>query len=267
MGNDVAALIDRPRAAGLLRSYSQRLANVLRGEPDPEAPAIGTWSLGDVAKHVASGTENYARWIQGRDAPDLEDIRDMAAWNIETVRNLPAAELPDLAERIESATQDLLEAVQEKASRERVRWYAGSNIPVEIVVALRLGEVAVHGLDIAHAARARWEIDPDAARQISYGLAFIGPRFVDPSKLDFDGTIRIRIRGGSDLYYIVQDRTLDVAATGPRPGWTLSVEPTAWVLVSTGRRNQWSAALWGKIIGWGKSPLLPFKLKAASFQG
>jgi hypothetical protein len=41
----------------------------------------------------------------------------------------------------------------------------------------------------------------------------------------------------------------------------------AWILVSTQRKNQWGAAMSGKIIGWGRRPMLPFKLRAASFQG
>lgn len=113
MPDDVAELIYRDDAATALRACTSRLCTVLRTEPDRDAPAIGSWTLGDVANHLASGVENYALWLQGH----------------------------------------------------------------------------------------------------------------------------------------------------------LSVDPLAWVLVSSGRRNQWSAALRGKISGWGKRPLLPFKLKAASFQG
>ncbi len=102
---------------------------------------------------------------------------------------------------------------------------------------------------------------------MSYGLGFIGPYFVDERRLGFEGTIRIRIRGGADLYYTIEHRRLHVGTEGPRPGWTLSVDPVVWVLVSTERRNQWRAALTGKIIGWGTRPSLPFKLRAASFQG
>lgn len=267
MSDDLANLIDRDTAAGALRDYTSRLATILRSGPDPDAPAIGTWTLADVANHLASGVENYALWLQGLDAPDIDEIKNMSQWNIETVGALPPADLPELAERIEAATFQFIQAAGDKPTGSYVRWYAGNRIPVDVAVCMRLIEAAVHGLDIAAAAKARWDIGSDDARIMSYGLAYIGPYFVDEKKVDFEGTLRMRIRGGADLYYIVQDRRLEVATAGPRPDWHLSVDPPAWVLVSTGRTSQWSAALRGKIIGWGRKPLLPFKLKVASFQG
>lgn len=104
-------------------------------------------------------------------------------------------------------------------------------------------------------------------RIISYGLGYIGPYFVDFERLTFSGTIQMHIRGGATLYYIVHDESLDVSTSGPSPDWHLSVDPVTWILVATGRRSQWAAALTGQIIGWGRRPLLPFRLRAAPFQG
>ncbi|MGH2808857.1 MAG: maleylpyruvate isomerase N-terminal domain-containing protein [Actinomycetota bacterium] len=267
MGEDVAALIDRDAASGALVSYTSRLCAILRTDPDRDSPAIGTWTLGDVANHVAWGIENYTRWLQGADAPDLDAVENMARWNIETVRALPPADLSSLADRIEVATDEFSRSAENVPASSEVRWYAGNRIPVEVAITMRLGEAAVHGLDIAAAAKHEWVIDPDAARAISYGLGYIAPYLVSAEKLDFNGTIRVRIRRGSDLYYIIEDRHLHVRTEGPGPGWNLSVAPVGWVLVTTGRRNQWMAAGTGKIVGWGTRPSLPFRLRAASFQG
>jgi uncharacterized protein (TIGR03083 family) len=267
VANDLARLIDRHQAIAGLRSYTSRLCRILRRSPDRNTPTIGTWTLGDVANHVTWGLENYTRWLRGADAPDLDAIQNMGRWNIETIRALPPADLPRLAGRITRATDEFIDVAAKKLPMESVRWYAGNEIPVEVALCMRLVEAAVHGLDIATAAKETWQIDSETARTISYGLAYIAPYFVDEGKLDFDGTIRMRIRGDADLYYIVQSRHLNVGTQGPRPGWTLSVDPVAWVLVSTERRNQWAAALSGKIVGWGTRPSLPFKLRAASFQG
>lgn len=80
--------------------------------------------------------------------------------------------------------------------------------PVEVALCMRLVEAAVHGLDIAGAARQQWEIDADDARTMSYGLAYISPYHVDRNRLDFEGTLRMRIRGGADLYYVVKEHAL-----------------------------------------------------------
>lgn len=164
MPGDVANLIDRDEAAAALSSYSSRLCAILRREPDREARAIGTWTLGDVANHLTWGIENYTRWVQDADAPDLDAIRDMSRWNIETVRGLPPADLPQLADRIQTATNQFIKAAGEKPPRAEVRWYAGNRMPVEVAVSMRLVEAAVHGLDVATAASEKWHIDPDAAR-------------------------------------------------------------------------------------------------------
>ena len=267
MATEIAALIDRDEASHALRSYTSRLCGVLRQRPDRDAPAIGTWTLGDVANHVASGIDDYAKRLKGIDVSDPGAIENMAAWNVETVRGLPSADLPELADHIEVMTEEFIEVARDKPPLAHVRWYAGNRIPVEVAVCMRLIEAAVHGLDVASAAKDRWEIRPDDARTMSYGLGYIGPYFVDKDKLDFNGTIRMHIRGGADLYYTVERHELQVRTDGPRPHWHLSVDPSAWVLVSSQRRNQWTAALTGKIIGWGTRPTLPFRLRAASFQG
>ncbi len=267
MEGDPSLLIDRDGAADALRFYTDRLCEVLRGAQDREAPAVGSWTVGDVANHAVWGIENYTRWLRGEDAPDLESIRDMARWNIETVRRLPRANLVELADRLHGSTESFVDAARAIPSSAEVRWYAGNRIPIQVAISMRLIEAGIHGFDIARAAGTPWRIRPADARIMAYGLGYVAHHFVDDRKLDFDGTLRLRLRGGADLYYGIEDRTLRVTTHGSRPGWTLSVEPVSWVLVATGRRSQWAAALRGKIVGWGRSPMLPFKLRAASLQG
>ncbi|HWC14326.1 MAG TPA: maleylpyruvate isomerase N-terminal domain-containing protein [Actinomycetota bacterium] len=267
MSDDVASLIDRDEAAAALRTYTSRLCTILRDSPDPDERAIGIWTVGEVANHIASGIENYSQWMQDRDAPDLDELRNMSAWNVETVRALARADLPQLADRIEVATDAFVEAAAARSASSEVRWYAGNRIPVGVAVCMRLIEAAVHGRDVAVAGKRQWQIERDDARMMAYGLGYIGPYFVHDDALDFEGTVRVRVRGGADLYYVVRDQRLRVATDGPRPHWHLSVDPVAWVLVTTERRNQWSAAIRGQIFGWGTRPDLPFKLRAATFQG
>lgn len=267
MANEVADLIDHDAACHALRANTTRVSALLQRITDPDVPAVGSWTVGDVANHLVSGIENYTLWMEDKEAPDLDTIENMSQWNVETVRRLPPAELPQLAERIEIATDRFIEAARAKPPSSEVRWYAGNRIPVCVAVCMRLVEAAVHGRDIATAAKQKWPIDPDHARTMAYGLGYIGPYFVDDSKLDFAGTIEMRIRGGARLYYVVEDRKLNVQTSAPTADWHLSVDPVAWVLVATQRLNQWRAALGGKIIGWGRRPSLPFRLRAATFQG
>jgi hypothetical protein len=67
-----------------------------------------------VANHLTWGTENYTLWLEDKIAPDLDAIQNMSRWNIETVRQLPAADLPSLAERIDVATERFVKAAATK---------------------------------------------------------------------------------------------------------------------------------------------------------
>jgi uncharacterized protein (TIGR03083 family) len=267
MANGIAELIERDATSHALRHCTTRLTALLQRVTDTKATAIGVWTIGDVGNHVTRGIENYTLWMEDKEAPDLDAIENMSEWNVETVRGLPPADLPQLAGRIETATDRFIEAANAKPPSSEVRWYAGNRIPVRVAVCMRLVEAVIHGRDIATAANEEWPIDPDHARTMAYGLGYIGPYFVDDSKLDFAGTIEMRVRGGARLYYVVENRSLKVQTSAPTADWHLSVDPVAWVLVATQRLNQWRAALGGKIIGWGRRPSLPFRLRAATFKG
>ncbi len=260
--------IDLGHACNALQKNTRHLTSLMRNVTAPESPAIGTWSIHDVAIHVTDGMENYARRIQRQPASELDAIRDMARWNVETVDRLPRTPLPELADRMERAADDFIVIARSMEPHDQVPWYAGFSIPVVVSVSLRLVEHIIHGYDIAMTARHPWPIDRDDAVEMTYGLAYTSPHFVDPDRLNFEGTIKIHIRGERPFFFVIQRRELRVQTSNKgRVGFHISADPVAWVLASTERMRRASAALTGRIIGWGFRPLMPFKLQAASFQG
>ena len=265
--SDIAHWIDLESTCRALEANTARLTALLRQDLDPGTPAIGEWNVRDVAAHVTWGIENYARWMRGEDAEDVPDIHGMARWNVEIVRAFPATPLRELADRIDTATTAFTAAARSRGDEARVRWYAGNDIPVPVAACMRLIEAALHGLDIARAAGHRWDIEPNQARTMSYGLAYIAPNFVDPGKLSFDGAIEMRIRGGRTFYFVVAKRRLTIETEPRRAGCHISIDPVTWVLLSTGRTNQWLAGLRGKVVTWGTRPWLGFRLQAATIPG
>lgn len=251
-----------------LEKNTRRLTSLMRNATTPDAAALGTWSLHDVALHVTDGMENYAKRVQHQPAAELDEIRNMARWNLETVDRLPRRPLEELADRMNDATEQFLAVARSMEPLHEVPWYAGFRIPVVVAIAMRLVEHIVHGYDIARAFGHTWPIATEDAIAMSYGLAYISPHFVDAQRLTFDGTIEMRLRGGTPYFFAIEDRTLRVESDPRRPvGFHISANPVAWVLVSTGRTNSVRATLTGKMIGWGTRPLLPLKLQRATFQG
>ncbi|MDQ3964724.1 MAG: maleylpyruvate isomerase family mycothiol-dependent enzyme [Actinomycetota bacterium] len=251
-----------------LEKNTRRLTSLMRNVTTPEAGAIGTWSLHDVALHVTDGMENYAKRVQEQPASELDEIRNMARWNLETVDRLLRRPLEELADRMNDATEQFLAVSRAMDHMNEVPWYAGFRIPVVVAIAMRLVEHIVHGYDIATASGQAWPIATQDAVAMSYGLAYISPRFVDAQHLAFDGTIEMRLRGGAPYFFVIEDRSLRVETDPPGPvGFHISADPVAWILVSTGRASSVRATLTGKMIGWGMRPLLPLKLQRATFQG
>jgi uncharacterized protein (TIGR03083 family) len=268
LGESIDERLDLGRVCSDLEKNTRRLMSLMRNVTVPEAPAIGAWSIHDVALHVTDGMENYAKRTQHQPAAELDAIRNMAQWNVETVKRLPRKPLSELANRMEHATDEFLSVARSMDPNRQVPWYAGFSIPVVVSVALRLVEHITHGYDIATAAGESWPIDRDDAVAMTYGLAFTSPHFVDPDRLDFEGTIQIRIRNEAPFFFVIQDRELRVqTSTTGRVGFHISADPVAWLLVTTERMSRVSAGLTGRIIGWGFRPFLPLKLRAASFQG
>ncbi|HEV3471875.1 MAG TPA: maleylpyruvate isomerase N-terminal domain-containing protein [Actinomycetota bacterium] len=267
-GRSIEERLDVGHVCAALERHTRRLTALMRNITAADAPAIGSWSIHDVALHVTDGMANYAKRINGESASELDAIRNMAQWNVETVKRLPRKPLPELAAEMDRVTGAFIAVARSMAPDRMVPWYAGFSIPAVVAVALRLVEHIIHGYDMAKAARETWPIERHDAVAMTYGLAYTSPHFVEPDRLDFEGTLEVRIRGEAPFFFAVKDRRLHVDGSVMRDaGFHISAEPVAWVLVSTERMSRVFAALTGRIIGWGVRPLLPFKLQAASFRG
>src|SRR4029450_2150172 len=61
--------VDLTRAARAARGAAGQLVTMLRAVPDPDAAAIGHWTVRDVAAHVAGGAELYGEIARGTPSP------------------------------------------------------------------------------------------------------------------------------------------------------------------------------------------------------
>jgi hypothetical protein len=161
-----------------------------------------------------------------------------------------------LSGRIEAAEHDLrahLEAVDGDPDLEVFR---GARVPLSTLVAVEVGELLVHGRDIARAARLPWRISRAEAAPTATALLPLLPALVDADRAgDLTARFEIRVRGGGRGVLAFDDGASRLEGDGP-VDCRLSVDPAAYLLLGFGRTGLVRPVLTGKLLAWGRRPWL-----------
>ena len=190
------------------------LARLVRGIPDPQAAAVGTWTTGEVAAHLTHVLAGDADAIAGRPLPAVSVTRPEIAV-------LTAQFLADDAERDPAVLADRIEELGDEfdniASRTRaatVEWLGGAVLPPSAVACHLLEECLVHGHDVAAATGQRWHIHSRHALLAIEGgalpiIAALPPAaFVNQQKAgSFRARVEARLRGGGRTQLVIEDGT------------------------------------------------------------
>src|SRR5262245_35969154 len=220
MAPDAGPATDRPdpsldptRIADQLNSAVDQVTRLVAAAPDPKTVAAGRWSVHDVAAHIAAGLVLYTDLVRGGTSP-ADTIDAIADMNDDLIAVGGEATMPMLAQRIRAAAADYLSAAGLLPAGSTVSWHTGATLPVTSLLAISLGEVVVHGLDIATVTRAPWPVPSPWARTVFHGVLPVLP------------------------YYLLADRAggrhqrFDVRLRGPKPDRTVFTIADGALLVS-----------------------------------
>ena len=280
---------DRTAARVALPLAAARLAELLR-RSDPDAPVAGSdWRVADVATHLGFVLQGFTEAATGSSArfaryvPDEPDFHHrLATVNAalireftETATDLDQTEPPSgiehrIEQRIEQGIAGFLEATEALAPDVQLEtpWYGpGVTRTPDTLTALALGELLVHGLDIARTSRAPWPIErADAAvvarevfaRMLPLMLSDTGRAATVSYRISFRGTPR----GTPDLVVRLDAGTVTTgpAAPGERVDCRIWADPVAFLLVGYGRTPTWRQALAGRIVAFGRRPWIAARL-------
>jgi uncharacterized protein (TIGR03083 family) len=241
---------------------ADRFAGMVTSVPDPAARIPNSdWTVRDATAHVVSVTRRFIDRPEGR-GTWVADPLDLPGFNQTEVDELRDLDMAALAARLRDDLTALAAQVRGYGTAPpSFRFHGGEQVAADVALGIHLGELVVHGWDIARAAGRPWPIGRGDVELIFDGIEPILPGWVDPrGASNLTATFEVRLRGGSTRVWSFRDGRLEVGATGRRPDVRISADPAALLLVFYGRQSQWFHIARGNLLAWGRRPWLAFTL-------
>jgi hypothetical protein len=181
----------------------------------------------------------------------------LSALNDDEIRAVDSTDPKQLAGLLVSEVGELVGVLGDDG--DRAVSFFGMHHTVQGVGGVMLGELLLHGFDLARPLRRPWPIRQDQAIAITRGLLPSVGYSVDPEvAVKATGTYQLRLRGGDDWAIEVRDARAEIQRRRPpsRADLRVSAEPVAFLLVGYGRMSRWRALLSVRMVAWGRKPWL-----------
>jgi hypothetical protein len=244
-----------------------RFTTLLRRLDVSPRPALGHWSVPDVACHVSHVVDIDTTALDGGALPEVEPTpAGAAAWNASTLSVDAERDLTALADRIDARGAAFLERSPTATASD---WMFGVRLAPSAVACHLLAEVLLHGHDIAGAAGAAWPIEPAHA-----ALAIVGGGVpiinacpdlwvrhpVDPKAR---ARVELRLRPRHRLTLALDQHLHAELPPAGRADAHLAISADQALLIFFGRRSPWRVAATGGAWVWGRRPWALLTLLAA----
>ena len=193
---------------------------------------------------------------------DVSDVAggSLAASNAEQLVRERERTISVLRGRAADAFADVIARSDEPQLDDLVPWH-GRREPLRSVLAALLGELLMHGRDLAISIGVDWPISKDEAIILLDNIAPLLPVLVDKKATStLVADIRVIVRGGQPIHLSFDHGSVTAGGNPRRFDATVSADPVAFLLVAYGRRSQWRAIAGGGLVAWGRRPWLALKL-------
>jgi hypothetical protein len=238
----------------------------MRQISDPSRHAVGTWSIGETAAHVSGSGAYFLASLRGE--VELERLDEVDTGNALALTQFPERDTRVLADRLVKGGEALVAYARKVHGDPPATPFAGVEVPLSTVLGIELGELLVHGHDIARAAGLPWEIDKaDAIATLQASLPML-PFLLDTERAaGVRLAVDLRVRGMRPVLVRVEDGSLSVEdPDGQYVDLHIAVDPAAYLLLTWNRIPPWQPILRGQLLVWGRRPWRVNEL-AALLQG
>lgn len=144
-------------------------------------------------------------------------------------------------------------------------WYGeDATLTLRAATSLLLGELLVHGRDLAVTLRRPWPVSSGEALLVVPAIRAMMPRAVDVERTrDLDLTVAIHLWGGPAFTVRVVRGGVELGPLGARrPDCHLRFRPVAFLLVVYGRIPPWAAVARGGAVAYGRRPWLGLRFRS-----
>ena len=246
-------------------SVAQRLTTLLSDVVDPGLPVRASpgWSIQDVAAHLVTVAVRYSDGPEGRgtwtptwvELPALNDLQleKVGGTSLEELSTQLRADLTMVAAQIRGYG----------SAPPSYRFHGQEPIRADIALGALLGELVVHGYDIAKALHRPWPIDPHHVALIIEGINPILPAVVRPERVrGLKATFDIRLRKQATDRWVFRDGRLRInPSVEPKSvDVHISGDPATVLLVYYRREPQWKQIATARMLAWGRKPWLALTL-------
>jgi uncharacterized protein (TIGR03083 family) len=254
------ATFDRTATIRALDAVAGRLVELVTSAPDPtvRVPATPAWTVAQAFAHVVTVAPRYDKGAHQR-GEFVTVVEDLAGLNDREIGELGHQDVDRLTAELRAGLDALYETIDGFGDAQPVyRFHGGQLVAADVALGVLLGELVVHGHDIAEAVGRPWAIEPAHVELVLRGLSPILPGWLHPRRsAGHTARYEVRVRGqGVHTFDFAGGRLTMNPADARRPDVVISGDAATLLLVLYRRIGHWPAIASGRLAAWGRKPWL-----------
>lgn len=241
-----------------ITGVTERVAELMASIPDPLALAPDSpWTVRDFAAHLVVCGGVWTDMAQG--VPSPIQSREPAYFNAEVARrNADIAETDPgkLSRLFVDAVEGFLDSTIDRPGEAPVAFHCGDPLTMAGLAGVLLGEVLLHGYDIATAIGRPWPLDPAATELVLAAYAPALGFILNPETTrGLSAGFGIELRGVGGMTVRFTDGVFGLEEAGAAPvDATISADPVAFLMVVADRLSRYQAIALGLLSVGGNRP-------------
>ena len=253
--------VDREEAQATIDRLAAKVGADLSDHPaETGRPVPGLdWSVGETGAHLVTLIDDLSRYATGEHLPE-GTTAEIVSLNRRRIDLLPDRHGGALERLLLDSVSGFEAATAEMDLEAPFPWYDNSQIDLATALSVLVGELAIHGSDIARGLSLPDAVESSDALLTLPAMWELLPRYIDPdAAAGFTGVLGIAVRGSQPVRVEIADGAAVLSLLEGKVDCRISADPVAFVSVGYGRATQWSQIVRGKMMATGSRPWLAFQ--------